>query len=110
MNPLPQPSLWDAPAGPDAGTIAGRFERFHAAHPEVFDEIVRLARQLRGRGFERYSMKGLFEIVRHNHHIGKGPGEDFALNNDYSPLYARLVMATCSDLAGFFETRGRRAD
>lgn len=114
MNPTsPQPSLWDAPPGPDAGTIAGRFERFHAAHPEVYAELAKLARQVRARGHHKYSIKGLFEIVRFNAAVGRVEGDiadPFVLNNDFSALYARLLMEQEADLAGMFETRHRRAD
>lgn len=103
------PSLWDPPPAPHAGTTEGRFERFHAAHPEVYARLVGLARRLRARGFEQYSIKGLFEIVRFEQSVREDAAEEFALNNDYTPLYARLIMEREADLAGFFVTRERRA-
>ena len=104
------PSLWDQPpAPPHAGTIEGQFERYHAAHPEVYARLVQLARQLKARGFSQYSIKGLFEIVRFEQSVRQEAAEEFALNNNYTALYARLIMEREADLAGFFKTRERRA-
>lgn len=87
-----------------------RFERFHADHPEVYDELVSLARTAKSNGRDRWSMKGLFELVRWNRQFETDPDEPFKLNNSYASRYARLVMDREADLAGFFETRTLRSN
>ena len=87
-------------------SIQERFEVYHAAHPEIYPLLVRLARDVKQRGFERYSMKAIFERARWHMNIEKGD-RDFKLNNNYHAPYARLIMAQERDLAGFFETRER---
>lgn len=86
-----------------------RFERFHRDHPEVYDELVRLARQVKARGVERWSIKGLFEVVRYNDRLRRGEGESYKLNNNYSAFYARLIASREPGLEGFFRTREQRA-
>jgi len=52
-----QPSLF-------AGCLEDRFRRFHEQNPHVMTELVRLARQLKASGYDRYSIKGLWEVLR----------------------------------------------
>lgn len=87
-------------------SIDDRFHQFHTDHPEVYDEIVRLARQVKTAGRERVGMKLLFEVIRWNRMLsGVKDAEGFKLNNVYTSRYARLVMEQEPDLSGFFETR-----
>lgn len=90
-----------------------RFWRFHRACPEVYAELVRLARQLHRRGFARYGIGSLWEVLRWRRDIrlgaeeraGTGGVELFRINNDYRSRYARLIMLKEPDLRGFFELR-----
>lgn len=87
-------------------SIDDRFQQFHADHPEVYDEIVFLARELKVAGHKRVGMKLIFEVVRWRRLLrGVPDSEGFKLNNVYSSRYSRLVMEQEPDLAGFFETR-----
>lgn len=94
---------------PFAPTIQQRFEAFHAQHPEVYDKLVDLARMVRRRGLSHYSVYALYNRVRWHFTIERDMGEDFKLNNNYQPYYARLIMAEHPDLAGLFELRELRA-
>jgi hypothetical protein len=88
--------------------IDADFRRFHAANPHVFRKIVALCRRAKARGYDRWSMKGVWEVMRWE--IGVETDEEAPkLNNNYTALYARLVMSRCPDLAEFFETRERKA-
>jgi hypothetical protein len=55
---------WVHVAEPES--IEQRFWTFHTAHPEVYRELVVLARRARAAGRERLGMKMLFEVVRWN--------------------------------------------
>jgi len=96
-------SLFDQP---DA--IRLRWEEFHAEHPDVMDDLVRMARSIKAAGAKKYGMKSLFEALRW-HHItsAHGRGLDFTLNNNFTAIYAREIMRRYPDLDGFFETRKR---
>lgn len=88
-------------------TIAERFRAFHEINPHVYLALVSLAREVKRQGITRASMKMLFETLRIKFWL-KTRGEHWKLNNDYTALYARLVMRQEPDLADFFETRERR--
>ena len=82
------------------------FLAYHAAHPWILQELLRLARRYKAEGRKRYGMKALFEELR-LHRLSLGTeGEMFKLNNNYTSHYARLVMRVEPDLRGFFEVRG----
>lgn len=84
------------------------FEAFHAKHPEVYEGLVRLARDLKRRGHSKISIKMIFEVYRWEHMTGKAAG-DFRLNNNTHSRYARLIMKQEQDLDGFFDTRELRS-
>jgi len=81
-----------------------RFQDFHRANPRVYSELVKLARMLRAKGRVHYGVGALFEVVRF-HRALETTDVMFKLNNNYRSRYARLIMATETDLSGFFETR-----
>ena len=86
------------------GGTEQRFEAFHLANPHVYDHIVEIALDLKSRGFGRCSIWLIFNRLRWLYAI-QTRGSEYRLNNNFTAYYARLVMATRSDLDGFFETR-----
>jgi hypothetical protein len=84
------------------------FAAFHAAHPEVYATLARLARVALARGRSRIGIKRLWEVMRWDLDVGEDDGE-FKLNNNYPSRYARLLMRQERDLAGLFETRELRS-
>lgn len=98
------------PAYPPGLTIRQRFEIFHDANPTVFSALRQMALQLKARGARRGSMKALMETLRWLHQLTVNPDDSgFKLNNNFTALYARLLMDREPALEGFFETRARRA-
>lgn len=89
-------------------SISERFQAFHSENPHVYWALRQLALDMYGRGVRRYSMKGLFEILRWQYAL-RTKGEEFKLNNNYTALYARLLMQQEPELKDFFEVRERRA-
>lgn len=104
---MSQASLFDEPTRTSSKSIDEKFHAFHAAHPEVYDELVELARCGVAAGQRRLGMKQLFEVLRWHRTLRGLPaeGETFKLNNNYTSRYARLVMTLEPDLAKAFETR-----
>ena len=90
-------------------TIDQAFDDFNREHPEVYSELVRLARQLKSRGHKRYGIGSLFEVIRWHRALQSRDEAGFKVNNNFRSRYARLIMQRESDLAGFFETRELRA-
>ena len=92
-------------------TIQDRFQLFHASNPQIAERLAEMALDLRSRGFDRYSIKALYEILRHDYSLQLGPNaEPFRLSNDFTSRYARLLMNEWSALEGFFETRELRSE
>lgn len=92
----------------DDDPIAQAFWEFHAKNPEIYDEIVKISKQLKDRGREHYGIGAIFEVIRFHRAINT-TDTDFKLNNNYRALYARLIMQNEPDLDDFFETRLRIA-
>jgi len=90
-------------------TIRDAFDEFHGAHPEVLEQLRRRALRAQRRGY-RPGIKALFEVLRWGHGMArKADCDEFKLNNNYTAHYARLLMETTPELAGFFETRAPRS-
>ena len=84
-----------------------KFWVFHERNPGAYRAFVRLAREGKTAGAVRLGIKQLFEIARWDHFIDGLPDteEEFKLNNNYAPHYARLIMEKEDDLEGIFELR-----
>jgi len=89
--------------------IEEKFRVFHKENPDVYDELVRLARRVRGAGRSRYGIATLFEVMRYRRDI-KTTGDVFKLNNNFRALYARKLMSENPELRGLFSTRRRRGE
>ena len=85
------------------------FRLFHAANPAVYAELRDLALTLKRRGRRRYSIMALINVVRWQRAL-QTTGDDYKVNNNYAPCYARLLMSEEPELAGFFEVRTSLAD
>jgi hypothetical protein len=86
------------------------FWAFHIANPCVYQELRDHALELRRRGRTHYGIKALFEVVRFHRALQTlDPKYEWKLNNNYSSLYARMLMANEPELRNFFHTRVRRA-
>jgi phage terminase large subunit GpA-like protein len=92
----------------EADSIQARFRRFHEENPEVYSALVRMARRIKGSGQASYSIAGIYEVARFDRYIST-EGKPFKLSNDYRSRYARLIMETEPDLAGFFTLRELRS-
>lgn len=108
-----EPTLWDQPTREPhrPATRAEQIERdfwaFHRANPGVLAELRELALSLRRAGHDTYSIKGLFEVLRWKQALRTTGSDTYKLNNNYTALYARLLMDQFPELEGFFRTRAR---
>lgn len=90
-------------------TIQERFLRYHAEHPEVYKSICVLARKALARGLKQFGIARIWEVLRWEYYIERDGKEEFKLSNSFRSRYARLIMETEPDLAGFFTTRELRS-
>ena len=114
QHETPQPSLFDdidfaAPIRqhqlPNDNSIEARFIAFHRANPHVLETMRRLALEAKRRGFQRWSIWGVLQVIRWEQHTQTATAEPWKINNSFTPIYARLLMRIEPALAGFFETR-----
>jgi hypothetical protein len=90
---------------PATNTASDAFLRYHMQHPQVYDELVKMARQWKASGKPHCSIKMLWEVLRFNFGVQIDHEDGFRLNNNYTSRYARLIMGREDDLEGLFETR-----
>jgi hypothetical protein len=100
------PPLVLPPHNPEWETITDRFEAFHIANPHVYDVLWLMALELKASGMQRWGMKGLFEVLRWKSAL-RTVGGAYKLNNNFTALYARMLMEREPRLVGFFEVRER---
>ena len=80
-----------------------RFEKFHAANPQVYTSLVSLARQVLERNRARKMGIGmLYEVLRWNRYLQTDSEDGYRLPNNFKPAYARLIMEQEPDLDGVF--------
>lgn len=94
---------------PDEGSIQLQFEQFHAANPDVYATLVRLARQYRDRVGKCPGIGMLWEVMRWTVAMETRDATVWKLNNNLRSRYARLIEAQEPDLADCFEKRRLRA-
>jgi hypothetical protein len=83
-----------------------RFYRFHTNNPHVFEEFESEALMLWNTyGLRKYGARTIFEHMRWDKTI-ETRKDVFKVNDDYVPIYARLLMYLHPKLKGFFELRG----
>lgn len=82
-----------------------QFELFHKQNPHVLDTIIRIAAHLKDeKNFRRCGMRLIFNHLRWLYAI-KTEGDEYKINNNHSPYYARTIMALRKDMEGFFSVR-----
>jgi uncharacterized protein YicC (UPF0701 family) len=102
-----QGTLWDRER-----TIGERFSEYHARHPEVYELLLRFARELKARGMDRGAIEMLWQRVRWFCQVERDEAEsDFKLNDHFRSRYVRMMIADHpEEFGGFFELRRLRAE
>ena len=87
-----------------------KFWEYHIKHPEVYQMLVRFAREWRDRrgAHSVGGMKMLWERVRWEMAINPTVDETFKCNNNHPAFYSRLLMERNPELVGIFHLRRQR--
>ena len=93
---------------PQGLTIEESFGLFHHANPHIYRLLRAMALEYKRSGHAHCGMKMLWEALRYSSGV-QTRGEPYKLNNNYTAMYARLLMRQERELRGFFEVRERRA-
>jgi hypothetical protein len=82
------------------------FKHFHADNPHVWPLFVRFAFEAIKAGRQRFSARTIIHRIRWFTSVETTTAdEDFKINNNWSPYYARVFMRIYPEHEGFFETR-----
>lgn len=79
------------------------FKKYDEENPQIWEAFIKFAKQAKARGFKNYSSKGIFEIIRW--HTAVSGNEEYKLSNNYTPDYARKMMAKYPEFEGFFRLK-----
>lgn len=91
-------------------TTEERFKLFHAEHPEVLQELVRLARIAQAAGRKKCGVRMLWETMRWSFYIKRtAAGGEYTFNDHFTSRYVRLIEAEYPEFQGFFERRALRS-
>ena len=84
-----------------------KFEEFHSNNPEVYQELLKLARDFKARvPGQKLGFRMIWEVMRWNKFMRvRRPEKDYKFNDHYCPRYARLLMDRNPELSGMFELR-----
>lgn len=108
------PHFPDEHVGPPPGkSIMQAFVEFHSRHPEVYMELVRMARTWRAKNGPqaKVGIATLYEALRWRQGMGElADQQGFKLNNNYRAEYARMIMVREPALDGIFTLRDRSID
>ena len=85
-----------------------RWREWHRDNPRVYELFQQYTLQAINAGRPRYSARVVIERIRWHVNI-ETRGDEFKINDHYTPYYARLFMRDHPQHAGFFETRERLA-
>jgi len=98
--------------GEEIPSDAAHYTEFHAfdqKHPEVFEELLRRARQYRAEGRKISSVYEIINDVRYKSTESNGAG-GFKIGNNNSAFYARKLQMDDPSLCGLFATSPSMAD
>ena len=85
--------------------IEEQAEAFIAKHPQVWVLFVGFTFEAINAGFKTYSAYAISERMRWEMSINQATPEEFKLNNNYRPYFARWFMAQYPEHEGFFRVR-----
>ena len=77
--------------------------KYHNDHPKVWELFVKFTLQMIRRGFEHYSVNGVFERIRWETDQARvDPKVAFKISNNHRPFYARRFHKAYPQHDGFF--------
>ena len=89
--------------------ITDKFTSYHSVNPGVYETFKKLAFESKKIGHKKFSARGLFQVMRWKMG-GKLKSDGFKYNNNYTPIYTRMLEKEHPEFKGFFEKRKSKAD
>lgn len=92
----------------DPKNVYNDFKQFHKENPEVYTLFQRFTDQVRHRGYKTFGARAIWEQLRW-YTLIETTEEPYKLNNNYAPLYSRMLMLHQSGYKGFFKSRPKNS-
>ena len=87
-------------------TVNQAFQEYNEAHPQVYKTFETMALALINKGVKHYGSKAIIEAIRY--HTSVSEGREFKINNNITPLFARVFENQHPQHKGFFEKRASK--
>lgn len=87
-------------------TLEQAFQEYNQAHPEVYKAFEQMALALINKGVKHYGSKAIIEAIRFTTSVSEG--KEFKINNNITPLFARVFENNHPQHKGFFEKRASK--
>ena len=81
-----------------------KFNEYHRQNPHIYQAFEKKTLEAISRGYKHCSAKGVFEILRWETAVAANHDE-YKINNNYTPFYARLFMKNHPEHQEFFRVR-----
>lgn len=86
------------------------FTEYHAKNPQIWDLYQKFALQAINAGAKKIGSKAIFERIRWESYMKKGGGQEYKVNNIYTPHYARLFIQVYPQHSDKVELRTSKND
>lgn len=86
-----------------------KFCSYHTQNPHIYKAFKALTLQTIRKGFKNFGAKSIFELLRWKTGVA-ADGDVFKINNNYTPLYARMFEKEYPEHKDFFRKRGSKFD
>lgn len=83
-----------------------KFAEYNEQHPEVYKTFEKMALELISKGIKHYGSKAIIEAIRY--HTIVSEGKEFKINNNITPMFARVFESKHPEHEGFFEKRASK--
>jgi hypothetical protein len=87
-----------------------KFLDFHEDNPHVYEALRELVVEAQTRGYAKWGIGGMYEILRWRGSVVTSGDPHFKLRNDFRAYYSRLLLLNGDAPVGFFSLRRSQAD
>lgn len=104
-----EPAILNPPSQLELDLDNAKFCTYHKQNPQVYEEFKKFTLKTIKKGFQNYSAKGIFELIRWHSGVA-ADGDVFKVNNNYTPFYARLFEKDHPKHKDYFRIRKSKFD
>ena len=88
--------------------VLERFRQWHSENPQIYQQFKKLAYEMLSTGRKRYSARTIIEVMRWHYDLNTR-GDTFEINDNFTPIYVRLLIYHHPEFNDFFELRTVRS-